>query len=102
MNLNLEANYPRDRDGNPSTFASEVDNHIASMDAAGYPVTTEHVLVPEGEEFPGSYQIWLKICHDRGPGSPRTGWIYVDPDGVIHHRMFPGGKVELPTPTKES
>lgn len=95
MNINLTGNYPVDSDGQPESFLADIDDHIASMVAAGYPLspTHDHVLVPEGPEFPGSYQIWLKVI---GDSTHMVGWIYVDPDGVVNHRQYPGATLELP------
>lgn len=76
-----------------SEVQSDVDDHLISMATAGYPVTGDHLLWPEGRNYPGSYQIWLKIASkDTG----NNGWIYVDPEGVVLHRDFPGQEAKYP------
>lgn len=65
----------------------EIDNHIISMATAGYAVTGEHALVPEGRDYPGSYQVWL-----HANGHTYAGWIYVDTAGVVMYREYPGQK----------
>lgn len=65
---------------------ADVDDHVLSMKSAGYYITERHVLVPEGPDYPGSYQIWLQI--QRAYGVLR--WVYVDAEGVMHERINPG------------
>lgn len=92
MNVNLLDQQSRDM------AEGEIDNHIISMATAGFPVTGNHLLWPEGREFPGSYQVWLKIASkDTG----HNGWIYVNSEGVVLHRDYPGEPIRFPVDEKE-
>ena len=88
MNVNLADPTARE------IAAGDIDNHLISMATANYPVTGQHLLFPVGRQYPGAYQVWLQIA---SKDLRNTGWIYVDPDGVVKHREYPGAEVKVPT-----
>jgi hypothetical protein len=86
MNVNLADESGR------ALATGEIDNHVISMATAGFPVTGAHMLRPEGRNWPGAYQVWLQI---RSKDTDATGWIYVNPEGVVVYRDFPGAEVKF-------
>lgn len=78
MNINIATNYPVDAAGEPESFQSQIDEHHDIMMSSGFDITGPAVLVPEGKEYPGSYQVWTP-CWD--PDRENLMFVYVDPEG---------------------
>lgn len=85
MNVNLLG-------ADPTAAVADIDNHLISVATAKFPVTGKHLLLPEGRNYPGSYQVWLQIHTTEQD----LRWIYVNPEGVVVHREFPGMPVRFP------
>lgn len=85
MNINLSSNYPLDSDGDVESFGSQIEEHAEIMRGMGFPVIDNAtVLVPEGRDYPGSYQVWVAI--DESPDHDWARWVYIDTEGVPHYR----------------
>jgi hypothetical protein len=59
----------------------EIDEHRDIMESTGFDIVGPSVLVPEGDDYPGSYQVWTPI--DGG------NWVYVNPKGEVIRQACP-------------
>lgn len=77
VNINLGSNYPIGDDGEPESMQTQIEEHQDIMQSTGYETIGPPVLVPEGPEYPGSYQVWSPFRDGTS-----AAWVYVNPDGV--------------------
>lgn len=73
MNISLNRGADPEDGLETETLESELEEHRKIMEQAGYNLTGNTALINEGEEFPGSYRVWLETTQDT--------WVYIDPEG---------------------
>lgn len=63
------------------SMQDEIDEHQDIMKSVGFKLAGPAVLIPEGDDYPGSYQVW----------SPIEGgtWVYVDTEGSVIRKDCP-------------
>lgn len=86
MNISLtngSGNHPMEPDD--CNLQGDIDEHQEIMRSIGLEVVGPAVLVPEGEGYPGSYQVWSPVESDfTTPGGAAViQWAYVDTEGHI-------------------
>lgn len=71
MNVNLNID---NGDGEGCSLLGDVTEHLIIIkQGLGWEFTGRQVLIPEGDEHPGSFQVWNETIDDT--------WIYITPDG---------------------
>lgn len=64
--------------GDTDSIQSDIEEHRHIMASTDVNIVGASVLIPEGPNYPGSYQVWSPVDDTDG-----YGWVYVTPDGVI-------------------
>lgn len=63
----------------------DIEEHQGIMNRAGIQVLGPAVLIPEGPDYPGSYQVWSPVRYEES----YNFWAYVDPEGTIQYSENP-------------
>lgn len=70
------------------TLQDDLEEHVEILSLnAGYNLTGRQVLIPEGNDYPGSYQVW----NETNSGL----WVYVTPEGVVCETPNPIDRGEM-------